>query len=109
MRTQEPQCLLSTIFAGFYLLLISFSRVVQAQTETPVNTSEIQTKAGARNSKLGLVLGKVIDEKTGEILTGISVSVEEAGIQVQSDGQGRFNIQLKPGTYTLVFKSINYK
>lgn len=72
-------------------------------------TTELPSKSVAGNAKVGVIVGKVIDEKTGEFLTGISVLVEGVGIQVQSDGQGKFNIQLKPGTYTLIFKSINYK
>lgn len=57
---------------------------------------------------LGKVAGKITDKKTGEILIGVTVLVQNTGKGAVTDVEGRFLLQLDPGTYTLDFKYMGY-
>lgn len=56
----------------------------------------------------GKVAGKITDKKTGEILIGVTVLVQNTGKGAVTDVEGRFLLQLDPGTYTLDFKYMGY-
>lgn len=57
---------------------------------------------------LGKVAGKITDKKTGEILIGVTVLVQNTGKGAVTDVEGRYLLQLEPGTYTLDFKYMGY-
>ena len=56
------------------------------------------------------VNGTLTDSKSGEQLAGALVTVKELpGTGVAANGYGFYSLQLKPGTYTLVFSYIGYE
>ncbi len=66
------------------------------------NTATSNTKSN--------ISGKVIDNKTGESLVGVAISVEGTDIKTYSDLDGNFEISsLTPGNYNLILSLISYK
>lgn len=63
----------------------------------------------ASNAK-ACISGKVIDNKTGESLAGVAISVEGTGLKVYSDLDGTFTINsIDPGNYNLILSLISYR
>ncbi|MCK7559141.1 carboxypeptidase-like regulatory domain-containing protein [Chitinophaga sedimenti] len=56
----------------------------------------------------GKVAGKVTDRKSGESLPGVTVIVLGTSTGAVTDVEGRYNISVKPGTYTLQLKFMSY-
>ncbi len=58
----------------------------------------------------GKIAGKVIDQKTGEELPGVTVVVAGSSIGAATDFEGKFLIKnVKPGVYNLLVSSVSYK
>ncbi|HAP37033.1 MAG TPA: TonB-dependent receptor [Bacteroidetes bacterium] len=58
----------------------------------------------------GKISGKVIDEKTGEPLVGVSLMIQGTKMGAASDFQGDYYINnIAPGTYALVVRSVGYQ
>ena len=55
-----------------------------------------------------MVSGKITDAKSGELLPGVSISAAN-GSGKTADMDGRFNVNLPEGTYTLRFEFVGYK
>jgi len=63
----------------------------------------------APNTKSNIA-GKVIDNKTGESLVGVAISIEGTNIKTYSDLDGNFEINsITPGNYNLILSLISYK
>ena len=63
----------------------------------------------AANAKAS-ISGKVIDNKTGESLAGVAVSVEGTDMKAYTNLDGIFIINnLDPGNYNLILSLISYK
>lgn len=58
---------------------------------------------------IGKVSGKLTDKKTGELLIGVTVLVQNTTKGAVTDVEGRYLLQLEPGTYTLDFKYMGYQ
>lgn len=56
----------------------------------------------------GRVTGRVIDSNTGEAMFGVVVAVDGQQTFGQTDFDGRFQINLPPGNYTLRFKVLTF-
>ena len=56
----------------------------------------------------GTIRGAVFDEKTGEPLFGVSVLVKETTTGAVTDFDGKFEIAVAPGDYTLQISYISY-
>jgi len=56
----------------------------------------------------GKITGKITDDKTGETLIGVIVSVKGQMISAQTDNQGKFEITLPKGNYELSARYIGY-
>lgn len=54
------------------------------------------------------VKGKITDAKTGEALAGVSISVNNSTIGTASDGEGNYELNLNPGSYTLKASYISF-
>ena len=62
------------------------------------------------SSKNGKIEGFVLDnEENNEPLAFATISVKNTGVEVSSNIDGSFSINLKPGKYTLVYQFIGYK
>ncbi|MFX1703424.1 carboxypeptidase-like regulatory domain-containing protein [Chitinophaga sp. CC14] len=55
------------------------------------------------------ITGKVTDKKTGEAIIGLTVVVAGTGKGAVTDVEGRYQISVAPGTYTLEFKFMGYQ
>ena len=53
--------------------------------------------------------GKVIDFNSGEVLTGVEVTLEGTDIKAYTDFDGNFEIEeVKPGNYNIIASYISY-
>lgn len=57
----------------------------------------------------GIIKGKVTDKKSGEVLPGVSVTVEGTDIMAFTDEKGEFEIDIQPGTYKLMSELLGFK
>lgn len=56
------------------------------------------------------ILGKVVDNKTGESLAGVAILVEGTDLRVYTDLDGAFTITgIEAGNYNLILSLISYK
>lgn len=55
------------------------------------------------------ITGKVTDKKTGEPIIGLTIVVAGTGKGAVTDVEGRYQILVDPGTYTLEFKFMGYQ
>lgn len=61
------------------------------------------------NATKGIIAGKIIDQKTGEELTGAQISLENTMLGAASDIEGNFQIKnILPGTYNILCRSLGY-
>lgn len=61
-------------------------------------------------AQTGIISGKIIDQKTGEALIGVSVSVEGTSMGASTDYEGNYSIKsLKPGSYNLAVSYVSYR
>lgn len=65
----------------------------------------IAVRAFAQN---GTIRGAIFEESTGEPLFGVSVLVKETGTGAVTDFDGKFEIQVPSGTYSLQISYISY-
>lgn len=63
---------------------------------------------GFAQAQNGTIRGAVYEESTGEPLFGVSVLVKELSTGAVTDFDGKFEIQVAPGTYTLQISYISY-
>jgi len=63
--------------------------------------------AGAQTT--GKIAGKVVDKKTGEELIGVSVIIEGTTTAVATEIDGKYILNVKPGTYNIVFGYVSYQ
>lgn len=65
--------------------------------------------AFASSAQTSSINGKVVDQKTGEELIGVSVQLEGTSIGASTDYEGQFAIaNIKPGIYNLIVSYISY-
>lgn len=60
-------------------------------------------------TKNGRVTGKLTDKRSGEILIGVTVLVQGTSQGAVTDVEGRYTLNLAPGTYTLLYKLMGYQ
>ncbi|MGI9175219.1 MAG: TonB-dependent receptor domain-containing protein, partial [Rhodothermales bacterium] len=56
----------------------------------------------------GSIVGVVVDAENGETLPGANVVVEGTSIGTTTDLDGRYELEVAPGTYNIVFSYIGY-
>lgn len=56
----------------------------------------------------GIIRGEVFEESTGELLPFVAIQVEGTDVSAVTDLDGKFELQLDPGTYTIVFKVVGF-
>lgn len=57
----------------------------------------------------GKLAGKITDGNSGEEIIGATVLVEGTNIGTSTDLDGKYILQLEPGTYTIVISYVSYK
>lgn len=57
----------------------------------------------------GKITGKVTDQKTGESLVGVTVIIQGTSTGAVTDVEGRYTLNVSPGTYILEFKYMGYQ
>lgn len=65
--------------------------------------------AGQLNAQNGFIRGQVIDDRTGESLLGVSVLIKDTYKGASTDLDGKFSLELAPGTYDLQVSYISYQ
>ncbi len=60
-------------------------------------------------AQTGRLVGKVTDAKTGETLIGVPVVVQGTTTAVPTNIEGRYEMRLSPGVYTIDYKYIGYQ
>lgn len=68
-----------------------------------------QLLAGFAFAQNGTIRGAVYEESTGEPLYGVSVLVKELSTGAVTDFDGKFEVQVAPGTYTIQASYLSYK
>ena len=71
-------------------------------------TIAFQLITGFAFAQNGTIRGAIFDESTGEPLYGVSVLVKETSTGAVSDFDGKFEIQVAPGSYTLQISYISF-
>jgi TonB-dependent receptor len=67
-----------------------------------------QIIAGFAFAQKGTIRGTIFEEGSGEPLFGVSVLVKETSTGAITDFDGKFEIQVEPGSYTLQISYISY-
>jgi hypothetical protein len=74
------------------------------------NVDDKKQKAKTTNNTQSVISGKIIDEKTGEALAGVKVSLLESNQTVYTDFEGNFSFDaVENGKYTVETDYISYK
>jgi len=61
-------------------------------------------------SSTAIICGQVLDDETGEALTGVLVKINETDHEVYTDFDGNFTFRnVSPGEYSVVTKMISYQ
>ncbi len=90
------------------LMLVLIVQAVFAGSEKGVESKKEPGFAPVE-VKTMVITGKVIDQATGETLTGVKVSIEGSDTKVYTDFDGVFRFEnVKPGEYDLTATLVSY-
>jgi TonB-dependent receptor len=64
--------------------------------------------AFSQENKIGKITGVVTEAETGEVITGVNISVEGTKRGSATDIEGKYSIALEPGTYNLHVSALSY-
>ena len=91
------------------LQLLFFASVVFAGNDKGVENKKETVPAEAQALAM-VITGKVVDQVTGEALTGVKVAIEGSDLKAYTDFDGSFSFsQLSPGEYKVVTNYISYQ
>ncbi len=65
--------------------------------------------ASAKPDSVGYISGKVIDSKTGSIISGAMVEMVGTSLKNSTDMDGSFSMKVKPGKYSIAVKLMAYQ
>jgi hypothetical protein len=86
------------------IVLLSLNTIVLANNENDknsTNSAEVATTS---------VTGSVVDQNTGEELTGVKVQIEDIDVDTYTDFMGNFTLNnLKPGKYEVTVSYVSYE
>lgn len=87
------------------IVLITFIGFAYAGND---NTKENKSETAVASTVS--ISGTVADFNTGEVLTGVELSIEGTDVKTYSDLDGNFNFKnLSPGEYDIIASFISYK
>jgi hypothetical protein len=78
------------------------------RTDKKITTKVIGDKTKVVRGKSVTIAGKVVDLKSQEPLSNVTIGVPGAG-NVLTDARGEYSLSLQPGVYVLDFHYINYE
>jgi hypothetical protein len=87
-------------------------RYLKGRQTGALETIQVGDSENARHTKAGdkvKILGRIIEEETGEPVIGAIMYVEETATGTISDQDGFLSMVLKPGKYTARFEFIGYE
>lgn len=61
------------------------------------------------NAQDGIIRGSVFDESNGEAMIMVTVAAEGTTNGTFTDLDGKFNLEIEPGTYNLIFSFVGYE
>ncbi|MBN1388965.1 MAG: TonB-dependent receptor [Bacteroidales bacterium] len=61
------------------------------------------------NAQDGIIRGSVFDQSTGEAMILVTVAAEGTTTGTFTDLDGKFNLEIVPGTYNLIFSYVGYE
>ncbi len=68
----------------------------------------LQLLAGFAFAQTGTIRGAIYEQATGEPLYGVSVLIKETATGSVTDFEGKFELKIAPGTYSLQFSYISF-
>jgi len=74
-----------------------------------VQTMRIGTPGGAKTNGKCSILGRVLDEETGEPVSYATMYIEETNNGIMADLNGFLSTTLKPGNYNALFEFLGYQ
>ncbi len=104
------------IFYNYYIILyknpqadIEKQKIRQFLSESQsTNATVIGSVEHFELGKQAKLNGTIRDIKTGDVIIGASVIIEELGTGTVSDINGKFSIAVSPGKYNVIVKYVNY-
>jgi TonB-dependent starch-binding outer membrane protein SusC len=92
-----------------YLILISTATLSVSAYSAPTHFSDsIQTKSPGNISADKKIIGKVVNQTTGEVLSGVSVRIKGSDVGTSTDDQGFFKLPLVTGQATLIISYVGF-
>lgn len=88
--------------------LLKNKPLVYRELNGAVVINGVKEKA-VRHPQPGTISGQINDSKTGEALIGATVTVKNATAHSISDVEGKYSLQLEPGSYHLEFSFVGYQ
>lgn len=90
------------------LQLLFFASVVFAGNDKGVENKKETVPAEAQALAM-VITGKVVDQVTGEALTGVKVAIEGSDLKAYTDFDGVFRFEnVKPGEYDVTATFVSY-
>jgi hypothetical protein len=90
-------------------LTASEERYITGRKPDVVQTIRIGRSGAATSSGKAKILGRVLDQETGEPVYYATIFIQETKTGAVSDNNGFFTIMLKPGKYNAVFDFLGYE
>jgi len=91
------------------LQLVLFASAVFAGNGKGPESKREPVSAGVEASAM-VITGKVVDQVTGEALTGVKVTMDGSDMKVYTDFDGNFRIEnVKPGEHQVTATYVSYK
>ena len=85
-----------------------FSLLLSALAVVGLAAQPAAAEAPADSSKQGTIAGTVFDASNGQPVRAVHVSLKGQPLTLVTDTDGRFQVKVRPGTYSLVFTSPQY-
>jgi hypothetical protein len=84
-------------------------RYIDGRKAGMLETLQVGTRAEGEGKNIAVLYGKITDVETGDPLIGATVYFDELKRGAATDVDGRFNIVVRPGKYTVEFKCMGMK
>mgnify|MGYP006305666707 CR=1 FL=1 len=86
----------------FIVLMLLFSWQLKADNNND--------KSSSKNNATVSITGQIVDQFTGEALTGVKVEIKELNKEVYTDFDGKFKVEnINSGKYSIEAQYISYK